>query len=188
MLLPFPLFILQPDPPILGFYFLYFVSGWYLHRRLDGLETLARHWTPLVLLGILAYAASCYAAGDLPPGPQPGATGADPAQRFVVLSLYSGATALLTFGLVGLFQAFFNRPSSRWRYASDATFWLYLAHQPLILVLQALLTRLPGPWFVQVPVVVALATLGLLVIYHYGVRDKLIGRILSGSRARPPAH
>jgi len=187
LLLPFPLFALQPDLPIVGFYLVYFVSGWFLHRHVEALQALARHWLPLVAIGLAVYVASQLAAGDQPPGPQPSAVGADPAQRLRVLSLYSAAAALLTFGLVGGFQALFNRPSAGWRYASDATFWLYLAHQPLVLVLQAALAYVPGPWFVQVPVVVALSTALLLVVYHYGVRHTLIGRILNGPRDRSPS-
>lgn len=182
LLLPFPLFVLQPDPAILGFHFVYFASGWFLHRCLDSLQVLAQRWMPLLFVGVAAYVASRFAAGDLPPGPQPSAAGADPAKRLLVLSLYSGATAFLTIGWIGFFQRFFDRPSSRWRYVSDATFWLYLAHQPLVLVLQAALTHLRGPWFIQVPVVVAVATILLLLIYRFGVRDKLIGRILNGPR------
>ncbi|MCP5526597.1 MAG: acyltransferase family protein [Verrucomicrobiales bacterium] len=186
LLLPFPLFALLPDPSILGFYFVYFLGGWFVHRHVGVLSSLARCWWGITLLGTVAYVASRALVGDLPPGPQPSAIGADPGKRLFVLSLYSLSTGLLVFGWIGFFQRFFNRPSARWRYASDATFWLYLAHQPLLLVLQAGFTHLPGSWLVQVPLVVALATILLLIIYHHGVRDRLIGRILNGPRDRRP--
>jgi hypothetical protein len=184
LLLPFPLFALYPDLPILGYYLLYFLGGWFLHRHAGDLPALAARWRPLVLLGLAAYAASRWAAGDLPPGPQPSAVGADPGQRLLVLSLYAAATGWLTFGLMGWFHARFNQPSARWRYAAEAAFWLYLAHPPVVLLIQAGLTRLPGPWFVHVPIVVATCTAGLLAVYHYGVRHKWIGRLLNGP---PPA-
>ncbi len=180
LLLPFPLFVLLPDTAIVGFYFLYFLAGWFLHRHVGALSALAGRWWLLVLVGLVSYVASRAVVGDLPPGPQPSAVGADPVQRLGVLGLYSLSTGLLVFGLVGFFQSFFNRPSRRWRYASDATFWLYLAHQPVLLVVQAGLGHFPGRWFVQVPLVVVFTTALLLVVYHHGVRDKLIGRILNG--------
>lgn len=184
LLLPFPLFVLLPDVSILGYYFVYFLAGWFAHRHVDALTSLAGRWWPLALVGLATYWASRVLTGDLPPGPQPSAIGADPLQRFAVLSLYALSTGLLVFGLIGFFQRFWNRPSARWRHASDATFWLYLAHQPLLLVLQAGFTHLPGPWYVQVPLVVVLATVLLLLIYHCGIRNKLIGRILNGPRDR----
>lgn len=182
LLLPFPLFALQPDVAILAFYFAYFLAGWFMHRHANALTSLAGRWWALTFLGVAAYVVSRFLTGDLPPGPQPSAVGADPAQRFAVLSIYCLSSGLLVFGLMGFSQRFFDGPSACWRYASDATFWLYLAHQPLLLMLQAGFTHLPGPWFVQVPVIVALVTALLLVIYHYGVRDKFIGRILNGPR------
>jgi membrane-bound acyltransferase YfiQ involved in biofilm formation len=184
LLLPFPLFALLPDVSILGFYFAYFLGGWFVHRHVGALTALAGRWWALTVMGVAAYVASRLCVGDLPPGPQPSAVGADSGQRLAVLSLYSLSTAFLVFGLMGFFQRFFDRPSARWRYASDATFWLYLAHQPLLLVVQAGFTHLPGPWFVQVPLIVVLVTTGLLVVYHFGVRNKLIGRILNGPRER----
>lgn len=183
LLLPFPLFALHPDLPILGYYLLYFLGGWFLHRHAGDLPALAVRWRPLLLLGLAAYAVSRLVAGNLPPGPQPSAVGADPGQRLLVLSLYAAATGGLTFGLLGWFHARFNQPSTRWRYAAEAAFWLYLAHPAVVLWIQAVLARWPGPWFVQVPIVVATCTAGLLAVYHYGVRHKWIGRLLNG----PPA-
>lgn len=184
LLLPFPLFVLLPDVSILGFHFVYFLTGWFVHRHVGVLSSLAGRWWVLTLAGMAAYLGSQLLVGDLPPGPQPTAIGADPGRRLAVLALYSLSTAMLVFGLTGFFQRCFNRPSARWRYASDATFWLYLAHQPLLLVLQAGFIHLPGRWWVQVPLVVVLATALLLVIYHFGVRDRMIGRILNGPRDR----
>ncbi|MDB4618526.1 acyltransferase family protein, partial [Akkermansiaceae bacterium] len=78
--------------------------------------------------------------------------------------------------------------NSAFRYLSDASYWLYLAHLPMIMVL-AILTgdwEISG-WF-KFPFVILATTIPLLVIYEYVVRYTWIGALLHGrkSRVKPP--
>ena len=88
----------------------------------------------------------------------------------------------------GIFRRFCNGGNSAFRYLSDASYWLYLAHLPMIMVL-AILTgdwEISG-WF-KFPFVILATTIPLLVIYEYVVRYTWIGALLHGrkSRVKPP--
>ena len=43
---------------------------------------------------------------------------------------------LMVFGLMGLFRRLLSRESRPMRYVSDSSYWLYLAHLPLIIGVQ----------------------------------------------------
>jgi hypothetical protein len=71
------------------------------------------------------------------------------------------------------------------RYLSDSSYWLYLAHLPLVIAGQILLLPLPWPPFVKFVVLLAVSTALLLASYRWGVRDTVVGRLLNGPRTRP---
>lgn len=88
----------------------------------------------------------------------------------------------MAFGCMGMFRAMLTR-ERRWiRYMSDASYWLYLTHLPLIIVGQHWIKNwhLPGllKLFMLVTVVVGL----LLIVYQLMVRHTWIGWVLNGRR------
>ena len=50
---------------------------------------------------------------------------------------------LMCFGLMGLFRWAASRESFAVRYLSDASYWMYLVHLPLVMVAQYLTLKLP---------------------------------------------
>jgi peptidoglycan/LPS O-acetylase OafA/YrhL len=74
------------------------------------------------------------------------------------------------------------------RYVSDSSYWLYLVHLPLIIVGQVLVRGLELPAMVKFTVLVAGATVILLVSYQLLVRYTWIGRLLNGPRTRRQSH
>ena len=36
----------------------------------------------------------------------------------------------MTYGLIGLFLRYMGKPSPRWRYMADASYWIYIVHGP----------------------------------------------------------
>jgi peptidoglycan/LPS O-acetylase OafA/YrhL len=68
------------------------------------------------------------------------------------------------------------------RYLADASFWLYLAHLPLVIVGQAVMRRLELPMPVELLLLLAAVIAILLASYHWIVRPTWIGALLNGSR------
>ncbi len=68
------------------------------------------------------------------------------------------------------------------RYLADASYWLYLAHVPIVFGLQAALMHVPLHWAIKFPLILAITMTVLLTSYHYLVRPTLIGEILNGRK------
>jgi glucans biosynthesis protein C len=85
-------------------------------------------------------------------------------------------------GLVGAAVAWLSEPSPRWRYLSDASYWMYLIHIPIVWGLQLWMLRWPVHWAIKYLLVVSIAGLLLLASYHYLVRSTPIGKFLNGRK------
>jgi ABC-type multidrug transport system ATPase subunit len=68
------------------------------------------------------------------------------------------------------------------RYVADASYWIYLLHLPVVVVLQILVGHLPLHWTVKIPGILAASLLVLFASYHYLVRATFIGQVLNGRR------
>ena len=90
----------------------------------------------------------------------------------------------MSFGLIGLFRRFMSGARFRVRYLSDASYWMYLAHLPLVFVAQGIVARLGLPALVDFVVMCVAVTAVLLVTYRYVVRYTFVGRLLNGRRTR----
>ena len=60
-----------------------------------------------------------------------------------------------TFGLLGAALRFCSGASAVRRYLADASYWLYLAHLPIVFGLQVLLMNVPLHWTVKFPLILA---------------------------------
>lgn len=115
------------------------------------------------------------------------------ADRWVPAEYHATASTLLqawfawqmSWGSIGMFRSLFGVGRHWVRYLSDASYWLYLAHMPLVVLGQMALRDVPAPAFVKWLCLTLSITLGLLVIYEYGVRYTWLGRLLNGRRVRP---
>ncbi|MYD88101.1 MAG: acyltransferase family protein, partial [Acidobacteria bacterium] len=97
---------------------------------------------------------------------------------------------LMCFGSMGLFRWVFARERFWVRYLSDASYWLYLTHLPLVIAAQMLLVTWPINIHLKFVLISATIVAGLLVVYQVGVRYTVIGTVMNGSRTRrvaPPA-
>lgn len=163
---------LVPDGRVLGFYALFFGFGAFLHQR----RIAVRRWWSAALLPALAVA---YPAGI--------------AFLFFVESEQAQAWAAvcqaayawcMCFGLLGLFR-WIASGERRWvRYVSDASYWLYLWHLPLILVLQRWMVAWPFNVHGKFALMCAVTTGVLLLLYQAGVRYTWVGAMLNGPRVR----
>lgn len=99
--------------------------------------------------------------------------------------LFQAAFAwMMSFGSIGMFRALLTRENHVIRYLSDSSYWLYLAHLPLCIVVQSMISRWVMPVWIKLPVFALLLTGFLLLTYHYLIRYTWVGRLLNGPRKR----
>ena len=91
---------------------------------------------------------------------------------------------LMTFGLIGLFRKLMSAENKWMRYISDSSYWLYLAHLPLMIWLQWLISDWDLGGTTKFIIVCSVCTAVLLLMYEYLVRYTLIGTMLNGKKVR----
>ena len=91
---------------------------------------------------------------------------------------------LMRFGLMGLFRWIAWKERFWVRYLSDASYWLYLTHLPLVIGAQMLLVSWPLSVHLKFLLICTTIVAGLLVVYQAAVRYTVIGRTLNGPRTR----
>ena len=162
-----------PAPRIVIAYAIPFAFGWLLYLYADLLETLSRRaW--LYAAGA-AVASVAYLAGFRLP--------VDREVAFYLMRiLHSVALWLLIFAVTGLFLRYLGRHSALGRYLCDSSYFLYLAHMPVIIAFQLLLRDVPLPPLAKVPLVLAATIAVLLPLYRYGVRPTFVGAVLNGRK------
>jgi peptidoglycan/LPS O-acetylase OafA/YrhL len=88
----------------------------------------------------------------------------------------------MSLALIGLFHRFFSQSSARVAWFADASYWMYLAHVPLVLAAQLAVREWPLPGGIKFLLILVVVTAVLLVTYAWCVRPTIIGRILNGPR------
>ncbi len=153
--------------------------GWLVHRQVHLLATWSRRW-PLHLGGALVATAACLLMTGLTPPLTPAVPGAP--ITFGYALAYGIALWCWCFALIGLAMRFLGRPNAAVRYTADASYWIYLAHLPLVAALQVLVGQLPWHWTVKFPLVLGVSLALLFTSYRYLVRPTFVGQVLNGRR------
>ena len=91
---------------------------------------------------------------------------------------------LMCFGMMGLFRWFASKERFWVRYVSDSSYWLYVAHFPLVVALQMLVVGWEISAHLKFALICFAVSASLLVVYANCVRYTAIGRALNGPRAR----
>lgn len=98
---------------------------------------------------------------------------------------------MMVFAWMGMFRSLVRRGSREGRagglirYLSEASYWCYLAHLPVVVVLQAVVAEWLLPAWVKFLGVCVTVCVVVLVSYHTLVRDSFIGVFLNGRTVRP---
>jgi ABC-type multidrug transport system ATPase subunit/peptidoglycan/LPS O-acetylase OafA/YrhL len=174
---------LMPQVPALTGFVTAFVFGWLLHRQRALLPVIEARWALHLALAIGLTITSLAMVGLSPTTTVNPFEGAG-AREVLYAAAYTLAIWCWAFGLLGAALRFFNRANPVWRYLADASYWIYLAHMPVVFGLQVSMMRWPLHWAVKFPLII-LITLGvLLATYHLLVRSTVIGEVLNGRRQR----
>ncbi len=176
---------LLPHIPLLLFYFCFFSFGAFLYKAEIRPQI---RWTAALLP-----TAACLWIGMLTPGwievipSSPfNYPFAFPLNWFEFASSLAGVTYawLMCFGLMGLFHWVASRPSFTVRYFSDAAYWTYLIHLPIIICMQLLIVDWPVSYHLKFMLICVGTTAVSLATYQVFVRYTFIGSTLNGRRTR----
>jgi peptidoglycan/LPS O-acetylase OafA/YrhL len=90
----------------------------------------------------------------------------------------------MTFALTGLFLRIAGGHRPWVRYLADASYWWYLWHLPIVMLLQIWIADWPVNGWLKLLLILTLTMAILLPSYHAMVRYTWIGRLMNGPRAR----
>jgi peptidoglycan/LPS O-acetylase OafA/YrhL len=157
-----------PEPLILGAYIGPFLFGWLLYHNRDLLPRFERLTIAYIGLAVIAFFVYGLASAKTQPALK--------AAGNVLLCW------LLIFACTGLFLKYLSHPSTVGRYMSDASYWLYIMHMPILVGFQVALAPVPIPALAKIPLVLALSVALLVASYGLLVRPTWIGALLNGRR------
>jgi hypothetical protein len=156
-----------------------FVVGWLCQRNMSALTTMAERSTSSLWIALICLVMTSALGFTLAKNvPAPWLTLA----RFgaglcVALTLWYWNLFLIGFALRHLAS-----PSSLRRYLADSSYWLYIAHLPLVTALQVIAARLHWHWSIELALILSISTALLLLSYGLFVRSTWLGAILNGAR------
>lgn len=177
--IPSPIIGLVPNFPGLLAYGTAFLVGWFLHREQQNLRKLASDWLLYAVGAALGTALALHFVGITP--------------KFEIIELssmeravYAGAYMFAQWcgilAVVGFTMQYLHVASPRWRYLADASYWMYLIHFPIVMLLQAWMLSWPMHWSIKLSLILITVSVLLLASYHFLVRSTYIGVFLSGRK------
>lgn len=182
--IPTPTEAVWNEAPAFIIYGLAFLLGWVFDRERDCLALLRKYWLRYAIPAILmtAYCITWLDMGFLE-APRVTAT-----EKGLYAFVYALASWAWIFALIGAGMQFFDKESEARRYIADASYWVYIAHIPLLFFLQTLIMDWPVHWSIKFPLILAIATPLLFWSYDKFVRYSFIGTTLNGPRQRKSAN
>ena len=176
-----------PWPPLVLYYSIFFGFGALAFGRKSFDSTAGRFWpialilaVPVLLLGISEYSER----GSLFISTQTNSLSAFFRHHLLCTILSVLYAWLMIFGLIGAFRKFCSGENRSIRYLSDASYWLYIAHLPVAMLLQIWIANAPWPGALKLICICTITTLFLLAIYEIAVRYTWIGAMLNGRKYR----
>lgn len=166
------------------YFFTYFLTGWWLYRNRIHLKDIARYWIIALPVGIGAHVVCTTFAGGNPFQPGPSLSVGMRYWRYFIFGVSVAATS---FGFLGFFQRFLNRPTRVTRYLADTAFWIYLVHQDL---LNKLVLNWIRPWslpgLLQGIVATIITCAIALVVFELVIRPTPLTLLFGPPRRRKP--
>ena len=162
-----------------GFYGPFFAFGYLLFGHEAMIERLRPTAPWLLAASLVLYGAFWYLMNRQSPNAQ------DPSASLPIALLEAYLSVWMTVACLIAGRSLLNRGNAVLRYLSDASYWTYIVHLPILFAIQYRLLDVELPWGIKFAASV-LATFGLcLLSYHALVRRTFIGDLL-GVRAPVP--
>jgi len=160
----------------LAYYGVYFFLGAMLHRNHDALRHLSQYGKTYLVLAALLFSVTLPRINEHVANPL---TGIPLASLAGLLALFA---SFATFGLIATFVKLVRDGNAATRYLAEASFWVYLIHLPLVVLIQIDMARLPIPTVAKFALTGAGALTLALITYHLFVRTTWLGEFLNGYR------
>ena len=175
-----------PQLPSLVGYGTAVAFGWLIHRQLnrddrdrgDVLSIWRRQW-PMHLAAAAIATIVCLTIVGVVPVWVPAAPGG---RTLAYAFAYGIAIWCWCFAAIGVAVRYLSAERPAVRYVADASYWIYLAHLPVVAAFQVVVGHWPLHWTVKFPLVMVASLAVLFASYHYLVRATFIGAILNGRR------
>jgi len=175
---PTPDMNLIPNPPAAIQFGLAFGLGWLIHRKAALLDELRHFWTLNLAVAVTLTVLLLSSLG-LSPVVHPDKPGLI---KLLHASGYALAIWTWSFGVIGAALKFLSGESRVRRYIADSSYWIYLVHLPLVILLQAAVSRLDWPWELKFAAVLGVGFAIMFATYELLVRHTFIGGVLNGRR------
>jgi len=152
-----------------------FIFGWLVNRSSDALAAIAQRWFPHIVIAVIATGWLLHTMHATPMA-QPGLT------QTLYAMVFGVAVWGWVLGLTGAALRFLYGFSPARRYIADASYWIYLAHLPVVAAFQVWVGHWPLHWGVKYPFILVSSFAILFLTYHYLVRPTFIGQLLNGRK------
>ena len=163
-----PRITLLPNPLIILYYSSFYAVGWLLFRSNKLLDSFKSFDWIYFLSGTLLFTFLFFNAIIL--------------NYFQMVILKSVITWLLIFGITGIFIRYFSNFSSRAKYISDSSYWIYLTHIEFCYLIPCFIVTWNIPSTFKFLIVTIITTIICFTTYHYFVRNTFIGNFLNGRK------
>ena len=164
-------FGLLPKLHLFGYYACFYFFGCATFE-VEGLNTTAgRRWKILLPLAAVLFLAGIATMNN----------------RMLATVLQPAYAWTMALGLIGVFNHLCSKPllarsNSAMSWLADASYWMYLVHVPLVMVVQWIVRQWSLPADVKFLIILAVVTPLLLISYRWCVRYTFLGRMLNGPR------
>jgi surface polysaccharide O-acyltransferase-like enzyme len=159
-------------PSAIVFYGFFFAFGAAL--RLRGCEPARSPWLAWIQLPFLTFFVLPLAFFS--------AWSSEPIVYFISCALQAALAWGMTFTLMDLFTAHLSKPIAAIRALADASLWVYVAHLPLVIALQLLMSQWRLWPVVKCGLVCGITLGSLLLVNHFLIRRTWVGLLLNGKK------
>jgi hypothetical protein len=167
-----------PNLPRLLHYTIFFVVGAWLSRIKEPKAQLTRWSGVYAVLSFVVYAAMAPLLLEHAGAPLAGG------RRVAFVLLAAVFPWLTVFGALGLLLRYVKSRGATFRFLSEASFWIYIIHVPIVGLVQILLLSRGWPAVVKFIIVSTAAIALSLASYELLVRRSWIGEVINGARKR----
>lgn len=157
-----------PDFNTFLYYMFFYLVGWVLFKSKHLLDTMKQSDWISSILGIILFSVYFFMQASL--------------SYELIIIIKSLMVWLLIFGITGLFIRYGSNHSSKMRYISDSSYWVYLIHLPLTAIIPSLISNWSLSGSLKFLFVLIVTGIICFVTYHYFIRGTIVGKFLNGRK------